>query len=231
MSPDASRGPARIAVILSSNTLATHVAGSTGVVPGPALPPGLVATGVAFAAPDRVVVAGWEAAGTPGGAPSVDALVTCSLSGTCGPVTLLHTAGTDYLHLTASATGGGPVVARSAAGLFVSKDGLAPFQRVLAAPPGQELRTASVGATPTGSRIVVTLLDRATLSHPGVLFSDNLGATFTDATGNLDATGPLMGPGVLPSGDMLAGLSADKHGHFALRQSSGTGAWAPPRAN
>jgi RNA polymerase sigma-70 factor (ECF subfamily) len=228
VAPDSAVGRSRFAVLIGS-AVTTYTLDDAAPLPGPALPAGFSATGIAFAGPDRLVVAGWLPSTRGLTSMSQPALVSCPLTGSCGVATAVPDPAAPVVALAPSRAPGAPVVAYTSRRIYLSTDRGATFHPVLTAPAGYVVEIAAVGMTPSGSRVVAALGDTPTLRHTGVRSSDDLGASFVDATGNLNAGGRSVALEVLAGGDMLIGLNADGTANFGLRQSSGGGSWAPPR--
>jgi RNA polymerase sigma-70 factor, ECF subfamily len=228
VAPDSAVGHARFAAVVNG-AVVTYTLGDAAPQPGPVLPAGFNPNGVVFATADRVVVAGWRLSTSGLTSMSEPVLANCPLSGVCGTPIPLPGANDAGVRTVPNRNLGGPLLVYSTRRAFLSTDSGLSFHGVFDAPADQVLEFASTGATTAGPRVVVSLADMATQRRSTVRYSDDLGATFTDATGNLDSLGTAIAIEVLPSGDMLVGLNADTTRHFALRLSSGNGVWAAPR--
>jgi hypothetical protein len=230
IAPDSTPGKARIAAVTAAGVLETYTVGDPAPVPGPALPPNMAVSDMAFAGPGVVVISGYEAAvGAQGGASQQALLVTCPLAGTCGSPIVLSD---DALAIRTTGAYGSPLLAYSQRHAYLSTDGGATFVRIAAAPATQELMAAGIGTSPAGkTRTLASYVDAATMRHTTAAYSDDLGATWTDATGNLATDGYALSAQVLDGGNLLLGLLADAGGHFALAESSGNGHWAAPRVS
>lgn len=226
--PGSPAGRAHLAAVTYHGLVETYTEGDSAPMPGPALPPGVIPTGIGFAGPGQVVVAGYTET-TPGQQTAQQAvLIQCGLASTCGTPPAF--AADTVLDL-AEPTGGGPLLAYNRRRAYLSTDGGASYRLIDAAPAGQVLEAAGLGGTPTGTRVVVSHSDAATQSHTTAAYSDDLGATWSSATGDLPATGPTMDATVLSDGDLLLAVLAGPLERFALQESSGNGSWAYPRVS
>jgi RNA polymerase sigma factor (sigma-70 family) len=227
IAPDSTPGHTRLAVALSG-TLLTYNADTGAPMPGPPLPAGFQAQGLAFAGPNSVVLTGAAPAATT--ALQAPAVVTCSLVGTCGlPAQLTDPGPGTAISLAAPVTGWGPLVISTATRAYLSRDGGSSFAPVLAAPAGEHITATGIAGTLASHRLAVALADPGHPGHTAVVYSDDLGKTFTDATGNLDTNDMVIGLDILPDASLLAGISADLTHLFALRTSTGNGTWAAPK--
>jgi hypothetical protein len=138
-------------------------------------------------------------------------------------------AGETLVSLRSAGVYGGPVVGYSSRTVYLSRDGGTGFTPVATAAAGRFVEQAAAGRTPAGNRLLTTTSDVATQERTGIAYSDDLGATWTDATGNLISKGPTLETGVLDNGDLFVALLADAADHFGLRVSPGNGSWAAPR--
>ncbi len=222
--PGSAPGRARVAVV-DHGVVMTYTEGATAALPGPALPPQMTATAIAFSGPQQVVVSGWQVdPAAPGLALQDATLVTCSLSGICGtPLTFPQ----DHVLQLASGPGADtPVVAWEQGGdALVSTDHGATFHQIVRADSQRPLWTAAVGAVSGGWRLVFTFTNAAARTTT-VSYSDDLGASLVDATGDLHSTGLPVAGQSLPDGNLLVALAADPHRHFALDESTGNQHWA-----
>jgi hypothetical protein len=227
VAPDSPLGRARL-VAATDGVLARYTVGDAALTPGPVLPTGMTATGLVFTAPDQVLVAGWSVtADSTGNLVQRAMLVSCSLSLACGLPTTLP--GHPSVVLMSTGAFSSPLLAYDWSGALVSTDGGASFRPVLATPRGQTLKSAGLGVVSGTTRLVFSFSDLATQRHTTVSYSDDLGATLHDATGDLAATSYAVAARVLGNGNLLVGLTADATGRFALEESTGTGHWSAPR--
>jgi RNA polymerase sigma-70 factor (ECF subfamily) len=228
VAPDSAPDHARV-VAVTNGVLVGYSVGDAAPTPGPALPAGMTATGLVFTAPGQVLVAGWQETATPAaGLVQQATLVSCSLSLVCG--TLHPLPGFTSVRLVSTGAFGSPLLAYSSAGALLSTDGGASFHPLLTPPGGQVLEAAGMGALGTATRVVFSFSDAATERRTTVSYSDDLGATLTGVTGDLQSAGYAVAARVLDSGNLLLGLSADPRLHFSLLESTGTGHWASPHA-
>jgi hypothetical protein len=114
---------------------------------------------------------------------------------------------------------------------MLSTDHGASFHPLLTVPHGQLLESAGMGTVAGATRILFSFSDAATQRRTTVSYSDDLGTTLKDVTGDLATTGYAIGAQPLTDGRLLLGLSADTKFHFALRESTGTGHWGAPRVS
>jgi hypothetical protein len=135
-----------------------------------------------------------------------------------------------YVDLRSTGAYGSPLVAYSQQHTYLSTDGGASFTRIATTPATEDLEAMGMGTSPTGgTRILASYADAATLRHTTAAYSDDLGTTWRDVTGNLATNGYAIATQVLDRGDLLLGLLGDAGDHFALEESSGNGRWAAPR--
>jgi RNA polymerase sigma factor (sigma-70 family) len=213
---------AQLAAVVG-DSVQLYAEGNNAARPGPALPPGFVAYDIAFSAPDTVVVSG-VTPNASGGLSSV--VAACPLSGACPMAAVLPASGggAPALAVSANVASDHVVTAMGQDGLYVSRDGGRSFALVARPPADRVFSTATVGTGPLGPRIVVS----SDTTRPTVLYSDDLGQTFVDATGNLDAGARVIGMAAFPDGTLLAGLLSEVRDNFGLRVSSGGGRWINP---
>jgi hypothetical protein len=221
--PTSPPGHTRLAAV-SNGVLMTWTEGAAAPTPGPALPPQMKALGLAFVGPGQVVASGLQIDPTAGPALQDAAVVTCSLVGVCGAPTVFP----RYVQLDlASGPVGGPLVAWVPGGdALVSTDHGATFPTVVHPPAGRLLTTAAVDALGSGYRLVFTFAPARYATATFVSYSDDLGATLVDATGDLRSTEAAIGAESLPDGNLLVALAGDAQHHFALEESTGNGHWA-----
>ena len=232
IAPDSTRGHEKVVAAVNAGlqqgaTLQQYVAGDNTPAPGAVLPAGFNPGSIVFTSPDTVVVAGSMPA--PNLSLSVLAATVCPLSGQCGPPFQFSDAGGQNIHVVVS-----PNVATDHVvtvltdyGIYVSTNGGQSFREVLKSPSvSVGYDTVSLGQGPTGPRILVSSSGGA--SRPTVLKSDDLGASFSDITGNLDNPGGLVGSAAYPDGTILAAVQGDAQYQFALRQTTGNGTWINP---
>jgi RNA polymerase sigma factor (sigma-70 family) len=227
IAPDSAVGRARFAVATTNGLLETYTMGDASPLPGPALPAGVIPNSLVFTGPDQVLVAGYQPIAGPSGGAQEAVLVSCSLTSTCGTPVVF--AGETLVSLRSAGVYGGPVVGYSSRTVYLSRDGGTGFTPVATAAAGRFVEQAAAGRTPAGNRLLTTTSDVATQERTGIAYSDDLGATWTDATGNLISKGPTLETGVLDNGDLFVALLADAADHFGLRVSPGNGSWAAPR--
>jgi RNA polymerase sigma factor (sigma-70 family) len=221
IAPDSPAGHAHIAAATQAGTLLSYTAGDTAPSTGASLPAGVTPTGMVFTGPGQVLVAGFQVSGLP--LPSQQAvLVQCAVATSCGAP--LVVAGETALSLAPGSGEGGPVVAYSMQHAYLSTDGGASVRRIASAAGDRLLEALAVGSGPSGPRILLSDTDLATQRRIGVSYSDDLGASFTDATGNLAGVSGALLARVLPGGAMLVGLLTQR-AHFAMDLSSGNGTW------
>jgi RNA polymerase sigma factor (sigma-70 family) len=226
ISPDSQPGNARIAAVVSG-TVVLYEAGTQNRSVAAVLPANFVGTGVAFTAPNSLVVAGYQFAAA--GPSQIPAVVTCSVGGACslptqfldpnqGIITVVPSPDVFSDHVVALYTGDT---------LLISRDGGSHFA-VVWRPSSGSLKVVSIGQGPAGLRVVASRMDPASQVSEGVDVSEDLGQSFTSITGDLDASMPVLSLNAYPDGSILAGLSMDKTGHFGLRQTTGNGIWTKP---
>jgi len=229
VAPGSAPGRARFAVIHSYNTLLSYTVGDTTALPGPALPTGMVAIGVAFVGGDRVLVTGYRIEPSGLSAVQVPMLVSCPLSGTCAAPVVLSDTAYGFVYLASGPMAPDGVVAYGPDHAYLSSNQGRSFSVVYTAPAGLAIDTAGTASTGAGSRLVLGLSASARPGHTTLMWSSDMGRTFHDASGDLDAVGRLVAANVLDDGDVILGLTSDTTGHFALRESAGDGHWAAPR--
>ncbi len=227
IAPTSTTGHDRLATVVDG-AVAFFDAGNSTPQPGPALPASFVPTVIAYRDADHVVVGGYSPSAAAGGI--AESVTVCPLAGLCAPATVFPDPGSFPIVSTLPGTPSNQlVVVTTSNHLFVSTDGGNSFKAALTAPGDRSLTTATVGEGPFGPRIVASSVDNSMMRHPVVLISDDLGATFTDATGNLNAISPLLTLSAYPDGTLLTGILASTTvNHFALRQSEATGVWIDP---
>jgi hypothetical protein len=199
-------------IVVASSPVAIYMARQHAVVPGPALPAGVVADDIAFTDPTHMVVTGHRSA------PALEGVVaTCDSGGSCTEVA--HMPG-EVLHVatTPLASGQGLTAVWSAQHVWVSRDGAA-FSAVQL-PAGDQVSAAGFGA---GQLAVATyshdaaqvLHSRLLTSADGVHFAPVAALPSPDV--QLDA--------VLPLADrMLVGLATpDPKDHVGVRCSTDGG--------
>lgn len=219
IAPDSTAGHARIAAVSGSGVVFAYTAGDLAPVAGPKLPPGITANAVAFTGPDQVVVVGFD---SPTPLVQQAVLVRCTLSSSCSGA--LPVPADMSLYLAPGATEGGPLVLWSMQRVYVSTDGGASVRQIASAAEGRVIEAAALGPGPAGTRILLSDSDAATQRGIGVSYSDDLGATFITATGNLAGSSGALMSRVLGDGELLVGLLTS-HAHFAMDHSSGDGVW------
>jgi len=228
ISPDSLPGGARIAAVVSSR-IVLYDAGTLTTSVAATLPAGFVGSSMVFATPTRLVVAGYQVGATANGASQTAAMVTCTVAGLCSLPSEFPDP-TEYIATVAAAPSvftDHQVALYTGRTLYLSRDAGLHFAPVWT-PSSGFIRVLSMGPGPAGLRIVAGLDGVAGPATNAVDVSDDLGQTFTSITGNLDARMPLISVNGYRDGSVLAALSVDSTGHFALRQSTGNGIWTKP---
>ena len=221
IAPDSTAGHETVATVIGQ-MVEEFVAGNSIPTATAALPANLTPLGIVFGSTGTVIVNGWVPDST--GA-SVAAAAVCPLSGVCEQPVLFNDTSGYVVQMAASPTVGvDHVVAVAGAGaLYVSTDAGQSFREVRKASGGISFDSVSIGHGPAGLRIVVS-----TKAARPVLMSDDLGATFTDITGNLDDPSGIIDSAAYPDGTILAATLNDAQGRSLLRQTTGNGAWINP---
>ena len=224
VAPDSRAQGARLAVVVSHTEISVYDAATQRLTAGPVLPAGFFGTTIAYTGADRVLVGGHL--------PTLQSVVvSCSLDGACGtPVPLTS----GFINPTLVASPGvlsdGIVAVWLPDGVYVSTDRGTTFTRTNLPSTIGDVTSLSIAHTAAGMRIAVGAFQpvqpiQPTTAAGVVMLSDDLGRSWSTATGNLATWPEDVFVNVVSGGAMVSGVSAQPSGRFAMLCSSGDGVW------